>query len=108
MKSALGFGLVVIASTFVFGASPPGLINYQGVLRDSSGSPLEGSYDIVFAFYSTETGGDQIIVDSHTTGGGNAITVSNGLFSVQLGSGTLTDGTGPGTYTSLGEVFKDN
>jgi hypothetical protein len=46
-------------------------------------------------------------VDSHTGGGGNAVTVSGGLFNVQLGGGTVTDGSGTGTYTALDQVFRD-
>jgi hypothetical protein len=29
-------------------ASPPELVNYQGVLRDDVGAPLDGSFDMVF------------------------------------------------------------
>jgi hypothetical protein len=35
------------------------------------------------------------------------VTVANGLFTVGLGSGTVSDGAGPGTYTSLAQVFRD-
>jgi hypothetical protein len=34
-------------------------------------------------------------------------TVSNGLFDVELGSGAVSDGTGPGSYTSLAATLRD-
>jgi len=37
----------------------------------------------------------------------SAVTVSNGLFSAALGGGTVTDGSGAGSYTSLAQVFRD-
>jgi hypothetical protein len=83
-------------------ATPPDAINYQGVLRDSSDEPLEGTYGMVFRFFSADSGGEEILVDAHGT-----VTVSGGLFNVQLGSGNETDGSGPGEYTTLSRVFAD-
>ncbi|RMG43382.1 MAG: hypothetical protein D6718_12390, partial [Acidobacteria bacterium] len=88
-------------------ATPPGVLNYQGVLRDAADKPLDGSYDMVFRFWSAETGGDEILIDRHLSANGQAVTVSGGLFSVQLGTGEVLDGSGPGTYTSLTPVFAD-
>jgi hypothetical protein len=88
-------------------ATPPALINYQGVLRDNANHPLTGTFDLVFAFYDAAAAGDQILVDSHTAAGANAVTVDGGLFAAQLGGGTVTDGTGPGAYTTLTQVFTD-
>ena len=34
------------------GAAPPSLLHYQGVLRDASGAPREGSFDMLFRFYN--------------------------------------------------------
>jgi hypothetical protein len=86
--------------------TPPNLVNYQGVLRDASGNPLSGSHNMVFRFYDAPTAGQQLLIDEHLASGTGAVTVSGGLFSVALGSGTVVDGTGPGTYTSLGDVFR--
>ena len=77
---ALLFSLVVFAEV-------PRVINYQGKLTDGSGVALDGSYDIIFRLYTTETGGTAIWTEAHT--GDDAITITNGLFDVQLG--TLTD-----------------
>jgi len=96
-------GTSVLVAGLTLAAVPPALVNYQGVLRDNLGNPLSGTYDMVFRFHSADLGGDEILVDSHT--GGAAIAVSGGLFNVQLGSGTVSDGSGPGAYTSLAGVF---
>jgi len=98
-------GMGVLVAGLTLAAVPPALVNYQGVLRDSTGSPLSGTYDMVFRFHSADVGGDEILVDSHT--GGAAIAVTGGLFNVQLGSGTVSDGSGPGTYGSLAGIFAD-
>ena len=93
------------AVSLALAASPSALVNYQGVLRNASNAPLSGTFDMVFRFYDAMAGGNEILVDSHTAVGGSPITVSGGLFNVQLGSGVLTDGVGPGVYSSLAEVF---
>ena len=93
------------AFSLALAASPSALVNYQGVLRNASNAPLSGTFDMVFRFYDTMTGGNEILVDSHSAVGGSPVTVSGGLFNVQLGSGVLTDGAGPGVYSSLAEVF---
>jgi hypothetical protein len=88
-----------------FAASPPGLLNYQGVLRDAADKPRNGSFDMTFHFFDALTAGNEILVDAHTTPSG--VVVTNGLFNVLLGSGTITDGAGAGFYTSLDGVFRD-
>ena len=49
------FTLVAAFAAFGLGAfaqaTPPELVNYQGVLRDASGAPLTGSYAMTFRFY---------------------------------------------------------
>jgi len=89
-------------------ADPPDLVNYQGVLRGAAGAPLEGDFDMVFRFFSAETGGDEILVDRHTTAESAPVTVSGGLFSTRLGGGAVQDGTGPLVYDTLGTVFADH
>ncbi len=66
-------------------AAYPGYINYQGKLGDPSGNPLTGIYSFRFRFYSQATGGTLLATDA-TYNGANAITVTNGLYSVQIGS----------------------
>lgn len=86
---------------------PPALVNYQGVLRDENDQPRDGSFDMVFRFMTASAGGTEIMVDSHAAATGNAVLVSGGLFNVQLGGGTVSDGSGGGTYLSLETVFRD-
>src|SRR5262245_37598406 len=95
------FAPAVLADTL-----PPERINYQGVLRDQNGMPLTGTYDMWFRFFDAATGGNEILVDQHTAATGNAITVSGGMLDVVLGSGTVSDGSGPGTYALPSDVFK--
>jgi len=113
MRSSMTVPTAVFAAVILLGpayhaASPPAFVNYQGVLRDASDKPLEGDHDMAFRFFSAETGGDEILVDRHTVADSEAVTVVGGLFSVQLGSGAIYDGSGPGIYASLAEVFRDH
>ena len=87
---------------------PPTLVNYQGVLRNAQGVPLDGNFDMVFRFFNASTAGDEILVDEHLAAGTGAVTVVGGLFNSQLGSGDVSDGSGAGNFTSLDEVFRDN
>jgi len=102
--------MLLLVTAFIPGATlaagPPPTMRYQGVLRDAANHPLTGTFDMTFRFIDVQYTGYDILVDVHT--GGGAVAVANGLFSVQLGGGTVTDGAGPGTYTSLGEVFRDH
>ncbi len=97
--------LWIAAGLYGFAASPPTLVNYQGVLRNSIDAPLAGAFDMTFSLWDASTAGNQIVVDAHT-GAGN-VTVSNGLFNTKIGGGTVSDGSGPGTYTSIEQVFRD-
>ncbi len=89
------------------GATPPPLLSYQGVLRDAADHPLSGDYDMTFTFWSADIGGDEIFLDQHAAAGTGAVAAANGLFTVGLGGGISSDGAGPGTYTTLAEVFRD-
>ena len=88
-------------------APPPNRVNYQGVLRDAAGAPEEGDFDMDFWFFDAEVAGNDILGDQHRAGGTGAVTVGGGLFNVPLGSGDVIDGSGPGTYNSLGDMFGD-
>jgi len=106
--SAAIFAAVLSVSVVpVSAATPPDRINYQGVLRDASDAPLDGDYDMVFRMWSAETAGDEILLDRHLAVNLQAVTVSGGLFGAQIGSGEMLDGSGPGTYATLTEVFRN-
>ena len=82
------FVLFVAASTAA-GAPVGTAITYQGQLS-SGGSPANGSFNMVFKLFDAATLGSQIGPTLTFDGaGGNppAISVSNGLFTVQLGHG---------------------
>jgi hypothetical protein len=100
--------LSLAAACTAFAATPPDLVNYHGVLRGSNDKPLDGSFDMIFSFHDADMAGNQILVDAHDAAHGHAVVVTGGLFAVQLGSGALSDGTGPGTYASLEEVFRNH
>jgi hypothetical protein len=64
-------------------AEIPKLINYQGMLTQSDGTgPVEdGSYEMDFKIYTSESGTDSVWWESHS-----GVQVANGLFGVLLGS----------------------
>lgn len=72
-------------------------LNFQGRLRSNTGSTVpDGSYNIEFNLYTVASGGTTEWTETHTNQGGNAVTVQNGYFSVDLGN--ATSGTAfPGT-----------
>ena len=107
LAALAAFLLGALAAPAARAATPPPLVNYQGVLRDAADKPRSGSFDMVFRFFSATSAGDEILIDSRLAANALAVTVGNGLFSVQLGGGVVADGSGPGTYASLADVFRD-
>jgi len=78
-----------------------GTMNFQGQLSDMGGTPLNGFYNMRFAIYNSTSGGTKnwpaTDYEQHTD-----VRVSNGLFSVQLGSiGTAIS---PSVFNTLGNV----
>jgi len=67
-------------------AAVPHLINYQGKLTDSSGTALNGSYNITFRIYDAETAGNLLWQEQYT-----GVVIQKGIFSVLLGSITALD-----------------
>ena len=59
-------------------------IPYQGRLADASGNPLTSKQNMEFRLYNTPTGGTPLWEEFWT--GANSVDVSDGLFSVMLGS----------------------
>jgi hypothetical protein len=96
--------VLLVAAEASLANVPPDLLHYQGVLRSASGKPLDGTFPMVFRFLEGPSG-NEALVDRHE--GPIAVTVTGGLFSVQLGGGVVSDGAGPGTYTALSQVFRD-
>jgi len=99
LLSALLFGLPAYAA-----GAPEGL-NYQGVLRDADGEPREGTFDMRFRFFDADALGNELLFDEHLAAGTGAVVVTGGLFNVALGGGNVLDGSGPGVFDSIGDVF---
>ena len=64
-------------------AAVPHLINYQGRLTDSGGTPLNGSYQLTFRIYDSETAGNLLWEETYT-----GAVIQKGIFGVLLGSVT--------------------
>ena len=63
----------------VVGASNAGTgINYQGMLTDSGGNPLDGTYEMTFSLYEVPSGGTALDTDT------NSVEVENGLFNTEI------------------------
>ena len=76
----------------------PELVNYQGRLNDSLGDPLDGvTVDLTFRFYNEALAGSLFLTVEQT-----GVQVTDGLFHVVMGSGTVT----PGTQSELHAVFQ--
>lgn len=70
--------MILIASSV--NAQIPQLINYQGVLTNADGSPINGDRPIQFKIYNTASGGNAIWAETQVVG------IHDGHFNVLLGS----------------------
>ncbi len=73
--------VIAVAPVSVATADVPRTISYQGQLTDASGLPLTDTVQMVFNIYDNPTGGT-----SEWTETQNSVIVTDGLFSVLLGS----------------------
>lgn len=64
----------------------PGTINYQGILTDSGGLPVSGYYTLTFRLFDADVGGTQLWAESQD------VTVTDGMYSAQLGATTPLSG----------------
>ncbi len=71
----------VLAASTTATAGVPQMINYQGRLTDSTGSPLDTNVAMTFRIYRSFTGGDSVWSETHAS-----VAVQSGLFNVILGS----------------------
>src|SRR5438309_8814564 len=61
--------------------------NFQGRLTDSNGNIVQdGTYNIQFNLYTVSSGGSTIWTETRQNFSAQGVTVTRGLFSVQLGS----------------------
>lgn len=85
------FAMLAIGSFFVEGspaeAAVPTTMNFQGRLTDSTGTVMpNGLYNMRLRIYTAASGGTQLWTETRETS--NRVQVTNGLFSVQIGSVT--------------------
>ena len=80
----------------------PGLMTFQGRLTDASNNPLGGSHALIFRIFDASSAGAQLWTETQP-----AVTVTNGVFSVYLGTATaLTPDIFSGASTYL-EIVVD-
>ncbi|NYT06237.1 MAG: hypothetical protein GKC04_07735 [Methanomicrobiales archaeon] len=70
--------LLVLCAAVISTASAGTVVNYQGMLKDSSGKPITTTGDIVFSLYDVTGGGTPLDTDTHV------VTVTDGLFTTAL------------------------
>jgi hypothetical protein len=77
--------LITLLSIFALPAraAVPDNIDYQGYLTDTGGAPLTRTVFISFSLYNVDAGGVPLWNNIQS------VTVTNGLFTVQLGNGTF-------------------
>ncbi|MFA5035130.1 MAG: hypothetical protein WC500_05070, partial [Candidatus Margulisiibacteriota bacterium] len=91
------FRKALFAATFLIiaqlsASAVPEQMNFQGILRDNNGNPLQGSYAVTFFIYAAATGGSPLWTETRT------VAIEDGLFNIILGevtpiSTTIFDGT---------------
>lgn len=87
MRTFLMLAIVLITAISSTNAAVPQLINYQGVLTDSTGAGLDTTVPVTFSIYDAAVGGTLIWSEPIPN-----VTVTAGLFSVLLGSVTTLSG----------------
>ena len=72
MKWENNLTVVLVVASLIFClnsisfADVPTKILYQGVLKDSSGTSLDGDFDMIFSFYNTPSGVTPFWSESYT------------------------------------------
>jgi len=86
VKKAGVFSIMFLMTVLLFSISSgavPQTINYQGYLTDSGGTPVDGTVQMTFRIYDVATGGIALWTETQSS-----VTVSDGIYSVVLGSVT--------------------
>jgi hypothetical protein len=73
--------LLVLLSVIV--SAVPQKISFQGVLKDSTGSPINGTRNMTFVIYDAATGGSDLWSETQTS-----VSIEAGIYNVQLGKNT--------------------
>jgi len=92
MKAQKWFCVMTVCAVFLLGAiaqaQVPQLINYQGQLTDASGAPIPGPVSLKFEIFDALTAGNRLPIGSPWEETHPAVPVTNGVFSVVMGSVT--------------------
>jgi hypothetical protein len=80
--AALLIGMIFWATAGSSSAAIPRLINFQGRLSDAAGTPLSGNYAITLKVWDDASGGSSCFSETQT------VTVTSGLFNVNIGGAT--------------------
>lgn len=99
-EKRIGFIAVAVIIVFNFFALTPVVsaainpeIDYQGKLANSSGVAVSnGNYNIEFKLYTVASGGSAIWTEDDYNSASAGVSITNGLFSVMLGSTTALTG----------------
>jgi len=83
MRNKIALLLLISCLSVPVYAAVPKLLTYQGILKDSTGNLLTGTYSMTFKIYSASTGGTALWTETQSS-----VSSSSGRFSVQLGSVT--------------------
>lgn len=73
---------VICLAGISHGSSAP-LGNYQGLIRDASLNPVNGVHNLTVRIFADSTGGLPVWQETH-----NAVTITDGIFRIELGSVT--------------------
>jgi hypothetical protein len=101
--------LLTLCAFFAFSPNPasalttvPTKMNFQGRLTDSAGNiKPNGTYNMKLRLYTVNSGGSAVWTEDRLVSAGNGVTVTNGLFSIQLGSVTTL----PATLFASGALY---
>lgn len=114
-RRGLGYilsGLIVGLFSIVFFTTPvhavvtaPNIMNFQGRLTDTSGNPLNGSYDMQLKLWDSPTVGTVRWSETRLAANGQAVTVTNGLFSLKLGVGSTQTGSLTTAFSSYPNLY---
>lgn len=88
-------GLLLIANICLASDAAPQKINYQGLLKDSSGDPVTGTVSITFTIYDAASSGSVLWQETHSS-----VAVAEGGFSVVLGAGDVPAALGDDVFSA--------
>lgn len=92
---------VTLSSAFALHAQAPAKVNYQAVIRNTANQLVTGSpIGMRIAILKGSTTGSAVYLETHIP-----ITNSNGLASVEIGNGTVVNGSFTGIDWSTGPYF---